>query len=242
MLEVTNLHVSYGRVPALRGTSLRVEAGEIVGLIGHNGAGKSSTLTAIAGTTPARQGSVTLNGVELLGLKPEQILRHGVALVPEGRRIFGRLTVRENLLIGASAREDGRQAVLADISEQFRRFPVLERYADTSAGNLSGGEQQQLAIARALMSRPRLLLLDEPSLGLAPQIVDLVFETLLALRDEGMTVLLVEQNAARTVETADRTYVLRPGGHVEFEGTGAELHALTDFDTRYLGLEPVSHG
>jgi branched-chain amino acid transport system ATP-binding protein len=242
MLEVRDLHVSYGRVPALRGTALRVDHGEIVGLIGHNGAGKTTTLASICGATKPRAGSIGFEGEQLIGRAPEQIVRSGIALVPEGRRIFSRLSVRENLSLGAASRRGGRAAIATDIEEQFARFPVLEHYADARAGNLSGGEQQQLAIARALMSKPRLLLLDEPSLGLAPLIVDLVFEILVQLRDEGMTVLLVEQNAARTVDVADRTYVLRPGGQVEFEGTAAELHAIPDFDTHYLGLGAAQHG
>jgi len=241
MLDVRDLHVSYGRVPALRGTALHVQRGELVGLIGHNGAGKSTTLMSICGATKPRSGSITLDGQELIGRTPEQIVRAGIALVPEGRRIFSRLTVRENLALGAASRRRARAELSTSIDEQMARFPVLERYADSRAGNLSGGEQQQLAIARALMAKPRLLLLDEPSLGLAPLIVDLVFETLVALRDEGLTVLLVEQNAARTVDVADRTYVLRPGGYVEFEGTAAELHAISDFDTQYLGFKAVRH-
>ena len=166
---------------------------------------------------------------------PDSILRRGIALVPENRRIFGRLTVGENLRIGTSGRKDRRRAD-ADIKKMCERFPALGSYFDRSGSKLSGGEQQQLAIARALLARPRLLLLDEPTLGLAPLIVDRVFEILDELKQEGVTILLVEQNAARTIEVADRTYVMRTGGRIQFHGTQEELSRVGDFETAYIGM------
>src|SRR6185312_8347861 len=174
-------------------------------------------------------------GQSIVRMAPDEVLRRGIALVPEGRRIFGRLTVGENIKIGATVRKD-RKGVDDDIREMLKRFPVLERYWNTSGAKLSGGEQQQLAIARALLSRPRLLLLDEPTLGLAPLMVDRVFEILEELRKDGVTMLLVEQNAARTVEIADHTYVMRSGGRIEFHGTAEELAKRADFETDYIGM------
>ena len=234
MLEIDELHVSYGRVPALKGISLVVEKGEIVALVGPNGAGKSTTLSTVFGLVRPDSGSISLEGKPLRGMPPERIVRLGLALVPEGRHIFGTLTVGENLLLGTTPRPD-RRAFRDELGEIFARFPILETYFDSPAGRLSGGEQQQLAIARALLSRPRLLLLDEPSLGLAPLMVDLVFEILGELRDEGVTVLLVEQNATRTVEFADRTYVLRDGV-VRHSGTRDELVGRLDLAHAYLGV------
>jgi branched-chain amino acid transport system ATP-binding protein len=234
MLEIDELHVSYGRVPALKGISLVVEKGEIVALVGPNGAGKSTTLSTIFGLVRPDSGSISLEGKPLLGMPPERIVRRGLALVPEGRHIFNTLTVGENLEMGATARRD-RSVVRADIAVLLERFPVLERYYKAPAGRLSGGEQQQLAIARALLSRPRLLLLDEPSLGLAPVVIDLVFDVLAALREEGVTILLVEQNATRAVELADRSYVLRTG-QISLVGTRDELQDTADLETAYLGL------
>jgi branched-chain amino acid transport system ATP-binding protein len=209
MLEVEGLEVRYGAVPAVRNLSLSVADGEIVGLIGPNGAGKSTTLHAITGLTPAHAGDVRLDGRSTLGLSPEEIARAGVALVPEGRRIFADFTVEENLRLGLAARRDGDgQSALA---EAFELFPVLREFRRRSAGALSGGQQQQLAIGRALVAGPRVLLLDEPSLGLAPTVVDGVFEALLRIRARGVTILLVEQRAQRTVALADRTEVLANG-------------------------------
>jgi branched-chain amino acid transport system ATP-binding protein len=222
MLTVADLSVHYGRIRAVRGVSLRVDDGEIVGLLGPNGAGKTSTLAAVAGALRPAEGTVTFDGTEVTGHSAERMVRHGVTMVPEGRRIFATLTVAENLSLGATARRD-RAAVSGDVEDQLERFPVLRRYYRSPAGRLSGGEQQQLAIARALLARPRLLLLDEPSLGLAPLLVDLVFDTIARLRAEGITVLLVEQNASRAVELADRCYVLRGGGIVA-EATRGQLH------------------
>jgi branched-chain amino acid transport system ATP-binding protein len=208
-LGVSGLEVAYGGVPAVRGVSFEVDAGEIVGLIGPNGAGKSTTLHAITGLVPAKAGEVLLDGVPVRGNPPEKIASAGIALVPEGRRLFAELTVEENLRLGLAARHDGADdAALAEVVELF---PVLGESRSRAAGVLSGGQQQQLAIARALVSGPSVLLLDEPSLGLAPAVVDLVFSTLAAIRDQGIAVLLVEQRAQRTVALADRTHVLANG-------------------------------
>ncbi len=209
MLEVDRLEVRYGAIPAVRNLSLSVADGEIVGLIGPNGAGKSTTLHAITGLIPAYAGDVRLDGRSILGLAPETIARAGVALVPEGRRIFADFTVEENLRLGLAARHDG--AGRGAIAETFELFPVLREFRRRSAGALSGGQQQQLAIGRALVAGPRVLLLDEPSLGLAPTIVDEVFHALVRIRERGVTILLVEQRAQRTVALADRTEVLANG-------------------------------
>ncbi|HEV7641690.1 MAG TPA: ABC transporter ATP-binding protein [Gaiellaceae bacterium] len=231
MLRVDELSVRYRGVPAVRDVSLTVAEGEIVSVVGPNGAGKTSTLNAIFGLVRASSGSIDFDGTSLLGLAPERIVRHGLALVPEGRHIFSSLTVAENLRLGAITRGRPSQQ---ELDEVLDRFEVLHRLHDAPAGNLSGGEQQQLAIARALLSKPRLLLLDEPSLGLAPLVVDRVFEVLAELREQGVTVLLVEQNASRAVELADRSYVLRSGS-VAASGPRDELVATVDFAEAYLG-------
>jgi branched-chain amino acid transport system ATP-binding protein len=210
LLELAGLEVAYGRVPAVRGLSLTVGAGEIVGLIGPNGAGKSTTLHAVMGAVPARRGEVLLEGRSLRGRSPEAIARSGVALVPEGRRLFGELTVEENLRLGLAGRRE-RAGADEDLEAVQGLFPITRELRHRQAGALSGGQQQQLAIARALVARPRLLLLDEPSLGLAPKIVDVVFEALEEIRRREIAVLLVEQRAQRTVALADRTYVLANG-------------------------------
>jgi branched-chain amino acid transport system ATP-binding protein len=235
VLELKDVSVSYGRINAVQGLSLEVKQGEFVGLVGHNGAGKSTTLMTITGALSPVSGEILLEGESIVGLSPDQTLRRGIALVPEGRRIFGRLTVGENVKIGASVRKD-RKGIDEDIRQIVERFPVLQRYWNSSGAKLSGGEQQQLAIARALVSRPKLLLLDEPTLGLAPLMVDRVFDILSQLHESGTTILLVEQNAARTIELADRTYVLRTGGRVQFHGTAAELAEIGDFETAYIGM------
>jgi branched-chain amino acid transport system ATP-binding protein len=209
VLEVDELVVRYGSVPAVRGVNLAVERGELVGLIGPNGAGKSTTLHAIMGAVPTAAGDVRLSGRSIRGRSPESIARSGVALVPEGRRIFGDLSVEENLQLGLAARRsNGAGDPLADA---FELFPMLADFRARQAGALSGGQQQQLAIGRALVAAPDLLLLDEPSLGLSPTVVDAVFAALGAIRERGVTVLLVEQRAQRTVALADRTYVLANG-------------------------------
>jgi branched-chain amino acid transport system ATP-binding protein len=239
LLKLSDVTVRYGRITAVQSLTLEVTEGELVGLVGHNGAGKSTTLWAITGVVQPSAGAITFGGRSLAGLSPDAILRLGISLVPENRRIFGRLSVGENLRIGTSARKDRKQAN-ADITEMCERFEVLGRYFDQSGSKLSGGEQQQLAIARALLSRPKLLLLDEPTLGLAPIIVDQVFEILQGLREEGVTMLLVEQNAARTIEVADRSYVMRSGGRIEFHGTAEELARRGDFEAAYIGMAPAS--
>jgi branched-chain amino acid transport system ATP-binding protein len=233
LLAVDDLVVRYGNLTAVQGVSLEVRAGEVVGLIGPNGAGKTSTLLAIFGLV-ASSGSIHFDGRPLAGLAPEKVVRSGIALVPEGRQVFGTLTVEENLRLGATPRSD-RHAIEDDLKRIFELFPVLERYLTTHAGRLSGGEQQQLAIGRALLSKPRLLLLDEPSLGLAPIVIDGVFDALDELRRSGVTILLVEQNAARTVEFADRTYLLR-SGRIAASGTRETLPGMVDLAHAYLGV------
>ena len=208
MLEVDGLGVRYGAVPAVRNITLDVQRGEIVGLIGPNGAGKSTTLHAIMGVIPAHAGDVRLAGRSIRGKAPESISRAGVALVPEGRRIFGDFTVEENLRLGLAGRKRNGSSRL---TEAYELFPVLRDFRRRAAGVLSGGQQQQLAIARALVAEPALLLLDEPSLGLAPLAVDAVFETLASIRERGVTILLVEQRAIHTVALCDRTHVLVAG-------------------------------
>jgi branched-chain amino acid transport system ATP-binding protein len=208
-LVVDRLSVRYGAVDAVRGLSLEVRRGEIVGLIGPNGAGKSSTLHAIMGAAPVSGGEVRLDGRVLTGRRVEEIARAGVALVPEGRRIFAELTVDENLRLGLAAARNGNAD--AAFERAFELFPVVREFRRRQAGALSGGQQQQLAIARALVAEPDVLLLDEPSLGLAPRIVDVVFDALAAIRERGIAVLLVEQRAQRTVALADRSHVLSNG-------------------------------
>jgi branched-chain amino acid transport system ATP-binding protein len=210
MLELRGVDVAYGGVAAVRDLSLEVRRGEIVGLIGPNGAGKSTTLHAIMGLVPPRAGEILLSGQSLRGRAPENVAQSGVALVPEGRRIFAELTVEENLQLGLAGRRS-RDGVEADLASVYELFPIVEEFRRRPAGALSGGQQQQLAIARALVAAPDVLLLDEPSLGLSPTVVDIVFEALRAIRDRGVTVLLVEQRAQRTVALADRTYVVANG-------------------------------
>jgi branched-chain amino acid transport system ATP-binding protein len=208
-LTVERLSVRYGAVDAVRGLSLEVQPGQIVGLIGPNGAGKSSTLHAIMGSAPIAGGDVLLDGRSLLKRRPEDVARNGIALVPEGRRIFGELTVEENLRLGLAGRRKGSNG--NGLARAYELFPVLHEFRSRHAGALSGGQQQQLAIGRALAADPAVLLLDEPSLGLAPKIVDVVFEALAQIREAGLGVLLVEQRAQRTVALADRSYVLANG-------------------------------
>jgi branched-chain amino acid transport system ATP-binding protein len=232
MLTIDGLEVRYGRLAAVRDLSLHVDEGEIVGLIGPNGAGKTSTIFAIAGVIPAASGVIKLDGSPITGLRPEAIVRRGVAVIPEGRRIFARLTVEQNLRLAAVSRPD--QNASADIASMLERFPVLGRYRRSPAGKLSGGEQQQLAIARALVCKPRLILMDEPSLGLAPLMVDMVFALVLQLRKEGITTLLVEQNARRTLATADRSYVMQ-GGQIRLETTQGTT--IDQVEEHYFGSQ-----
>jgi branched-chain amino acid transport system ATP-binding protein len=209
-LELKDVHVRYGGVAAVRGVTLELGRGEIVGVIGPNGAGKSSTLHAIMGLVPLASGDVTVGGRSVRGLAPERVARGGVALVPEGRRIFGELSVEENLRLGLAGRRS-REGTEEDLESVLDLFPIVREFRRRHAGALSGGQQQQLAIARALVARPDVLLLDEPSLGLSPTVTDIVFDALAAIRERGLTVLLVEQRAQRTVAFADRTFVLANG-------------------------------
>ena len=234
MLAVSQLEVSYGNIAALRGVSLEVHSGEIVAVIGPNGAGKSTLLLAITGVVAARAGTISLAGESVRGMAPERLVAKGISLVPEGRRIFGSLTVAENIRLGATVRTD-RAAAAADVERVLALFPVLRERFGQRAGKLSGGEQQMLAIARALLARPKLLLLDEPSLGLAPLIVGQVYETVLELRRQGVTILVVEQNVHRALSAADRTYVLNTGT-VVMGGRSAELHGAAEFEAAYFGL------
>ena len=233
MLELRDLEVRYGAVPAVRALTLEVGKGEIVGLIGPNGAGKSTTLHAILGVVPAHAGDVLLNGRSIAGRPPESIVRSGIALVPEGRRIYAHMTVEENLRLGLAGRreEDG---VADDVAWVHELFPIVADFAGRAAGTLSGGQQQQLAIARALVARPDVLLLDEPSLGLAPQLVDVVFQALASIRDRGVTVLLVEQRAQRTVAFAERSYVIS-NGELITTLTPADAHDTARMVEAYLG-------
>jgi len=232
VLEVSGLTTAYGEISALRDANLSVGSGEVVGLIGPNGAGKSTLLNTIAGLLVPRAGRVDFDGRDVTGRSPEELLRAGLALVPERRRIFVDLTVEENLRIGGVTIPAADRGEL--LNEMAELFPVLRDKWTTSAGYLSGGEAQQLAIGRALMSRPRLLMMDEPSLGLAPILVDTVFELVEALRDQGRTLLVVEQNATRMLEVADRAYVLRSGQMVA-EGTGAELRSDERLFDMFIG-------
>ncbi|MFM9844707.1 MAG: ABC transporter ATP-binding protein [Dongiaceae bacterium] len=233
MLAVGNLHVSYGSIVALRGVSLRVAEGEIVAVIGPNGAGKSTLLLTIAGIVRAKQGSIEFAGGSVTGAAPERLVAAGLSLVPEGRHIFGSLTVAENIALGATTRSD-RAAISADTQRVLDLFPVLRERLRQRAGKLSGGEQQMLAIARALLAKPRLLLLDEPSLGLAPLVVKQVYDAIEELRRGGVTILIVEQSVGRALKVADRTYVLNSGA-VTISGRSAELQGTAAFDTAYFG-------
>ena len=236
MLEVENLDVRYGAVQAVRGISLKVGEGELVTLLGANGAGKSSTLMAIAGAHPAAAGRVNLAGVDVTTANPERMVRLGVATVPETRDVFPDLTVAENLRLGAFIHRRNAEKSNRDRRAMLDRFPILGERADQAAGTLSGGEQQMLVIARALMSSPRVLLLDEPSLGLAPVIVDRVFDMIADLKAEGLTILLVEQNAKKGLAVADRAYVMRLGV-IEAEGPAGEIADATELKSLYLGGE-----
>ena len=210
ILALDGLGVRYGPVPAVRGLTLDVQRGEIVGLIGPNGAGKSTTLNAIMGLVAVHEGDIRLAGQSVRGRQPERVARSGIALVPEGRRIFAELSVEENLRLGLAGRRT-RAGAQEDVEQVYELFPIVQEFRRRQAGALSGGQQQQLAIARALVARPDVLLLDEPSLGLAPKIVDVVFEALAEIRRRGLSVLLVEQRAQRTVAFADRTYLMANG-------------------------------
>jgi branched-chain amino acid transport system ATP-binding protein len=233
LLDVAELAVSYGAIRAVQDVSLQVNRGEIVALIGANGAGKSTVLNALSGLIPAHGGRARFDGLDLLGAQPQAIVRAGLVQVPEGREILARLSVQDNLSLGGWTRSD-RAAAASDIEAIMEQFPILRERRRLAAGQLSGGEQQILAIARALVAKPRLLLLDEPSLGLAPMLVETVFALVETIRDEGITVLLVEQNARRALELADRGYVVETG-RVVLTGTGEDLSRDPEVQRAYLG-------
>lgn len=234
MLRVDNLVVRYGAIEAVKGISFEVERGEIVSLLGPNGAGKTSTLAALMGLVPAQSGTVTLDGKPIYGIGTAQIVMRGMTLSPEGRRVFPRLTVEKNLLLGGMTQKDWRNPAV--VERMYARFPILAERRNQLAGTLSGGEQQMLAIARALMSSPQVLLLDEPSLGIAPKIVTENFELICQLRDEGLTILLVEQNVFQSLSISDRAYVLE-NGRIASSGTSDEMLDSDLIRHSYLGVK-----
>ena len=233
MLSVENLVVSYGAIKALKGISFDVQKGEIISLIGSNGAGKTTTLHSISNLIKKAEGKVFFKGEDITSLSPDQIVRRGLIQVPEGRRIFANLTVKENLEMGAYTRKD-KQNIKSDMEHVYTLFPRLKERLRQEAGTLSGGEQQMLAMGRALMSEPKLLMLDEPSMGLAPLLVEQIFEIIKSLHQTGSTILLVEQNAQMALQIADRAYVLE-SGRITLSGTGAELMASESVKRAYLG-------
>jgi branched-chain amino acid transport system ATP-binding protein len=233
MLKVENIHVYYGNIAAVKGISIEVKAGEIVTMIGSNGAGKSTTMRAISGLISPRRGTIEFEGRKISGMPGHEVTALGISQSPEGRRIFGRMTVDENLDLGAFLRND-KDGIAEDREYVYGLFPRLKERIHQKAGTLSGGEQQMLAVARALMGRPRLLMLDEPSMGLAPMLVELIFNTIRQIREQGMTILLVEQNALAALDIADRAYVLE-SGVVKQEGTAKDLAASDDVRKAYLG-------
>jgi branched-chain amino acid transport system ATP-binding protein len=235
MLEVNDIHTYYGNIYALKGISLKVEKGEIVTLIGSNGAGKTTTLRSISGLQKPRQGTIKLNDEDVTPLKAHQIVAKGVAMVPEGRGIFARLTVAENLDLGAYIRND-RKEIQEDLEYVFKIFPRLKERIRQVAGTLSGGEQQMLATGRALMARPRLLLMDEPSMGLAPVLVEAIFETIVQINKEGTTILLVEQNALMALSIAHRGYVIQTG-QIVLQDTATNLKNNEMVQKAYLGID-----
>jgi len=233
MLTLENISVSYGAIRALKGVSMHVEQGEVVTLIGANGAGKTTTLRTITGLLSPTEGRILFEGQEIAGKPTHQLVARGISMSPEGRGVFANLTVRENLQMGAYLKKN-KAEIAADLERGFRMFPRLKERESQKAGTLSGGEQQMLAMARALMSRPRLLLLDEPSLGLAPLVVHTIFEAIDEIRGEGTTILLVEQNAHAALKHSDRAYVLETG-HIVMEGPSKELAADPRIKEAYLG-------
>jgi branched-chain amino acid transport system ATP-binding protein len=233
MLEVEDVHSYYGNIEALKGISITVEEGEIVTLIGSNGAGKSTTLRSISGLTPPRQGIIRFEGKDIGETPPQEIVKLGISQSPEGRRTFPRMTVRENLELGAYLRRD--ESVSGDLDRVFALFPRLEERQRQKAGTMSGGEQQMLAIGRALMSNPKLLLLDEPAMGLAPVLVERIYETVVEINRQGTTILLVEQNASYALEVSSRGYVLETG-KVSVEGDSSSLEKNPDVQKAYLGV------
>jgi branched-chain amino acid transport system ATP-binding protein len=238
MLRLRSVHAGYGNVEVLHGVSLHVERGEIVTIVGANGAGKSTLLNAVAGVVRPSEGTVTFESRDISRQAPETVVSTGCVLVPEGRQIFPDLSVHENLLLGGYLRwrRHGTRAAAAEIEEINRLFPILKKRRAQNAGTLSGGEQQMLALGRALMARPRLLMLDEPSIGLAPLVVREIFDVIARLRDQGTTILLVEQNARAALSIADRGYVMETG-RIMVEGTVEDLHDNHDVRRAYLGKE-----
>ena len=233
MLEVKNIQVAYGKIIAVKDVSVTVNEGEIVTLIGSNGAGKSTTLRTISGLIKPKSGEITFNGKRIDGMPGHDIVSLGLCHSPEGRRIFPRMTVKENLELGAFLRND-KSAVNADMERVLDLFPRLKERIKQTAGTMSGGEQQMLAVSRALMGDPKLLLLDEPSMGLAPVLVELIFDTIVKIRKQGVTILLIEQNATAALEVADRAYVLE-SGKVKMSGTAKELSADDKVTMAFLG-------
>lgn len=233
LLELNNLHVYYGAIHALKGISMKVEKGQVVALIGANGAGKTTTLRTISGLLHPKEGSIMYDGKPLHEMKAQAIVKAGISQVPEGRRIFAPLTVMENLELGAFLRND-KEGIKADMETIFQSFPRLKERTFQRAGTLSGGEQQMLAMGRALMSRPKVLLLDEPSMGLSPIFVQEIFNIIKKINEEGTTVLLVEQNARMALSIADYAYVLETGT-IKLEGKGADLAASEEVQKAYLG-------
>ena len=232
LLNVDNIHVYYGSIHAVKGVSFEVNEGEVVTLIGANGAGKSTVLNTVSGLLHPRTGTVTFEGKNMKGVAPHKIVEHGLAQCPEGRRIFLQMTVEENLEMGAFTQPNS--SIVPGIADVYKRFPRLEERRKQVAGTLSGGEQQMLAMGRALMSKPKLLMLDEPSMGLAPILVEQIFDIIRELHAAGTTILLVEQNAQAALSVADRAYVLETG-KVSLSGTGAELMASDKVREAYLG-------
>ena len=235
-LELRNVHTFYGHIHAIKGVSLRVDQGEIVTLIGANGAGKTTTLRTISGIQQPREGQVLLNGQRIDRLPPHRIVEMGICQSPEGRRIFSRMSVQENLEMGAFARRDAAVAIRADLERTLELFPRLKERLRQRGGTLSGGEQQMLAVGRALMSRPRILLLDEPSMGLAPMLVETIFNTIVEINHQGVAVLLVEQNALMALNVAHRGYVLETG-RIVLEDEAHALQRNEQVQKAYLGIE-----
>ena len=233
MLKIDNIHVYYGAIHALKGVSLKVKAGEIVTLIGANGAGKSTTLRTVSGLLAPKSGGISFLGENIAGMPAHEIVKHGISQVPEGRRIFAEMSVQENLEMGAFTRKD-KAGVEKDFEIVYNRFPRLKERRKQQAGTLSGGEQQMLAMGRALMSRPKLLLLDEPSMGLAPLLIKEIFSIIEDINREGTTVLLVEQNANMALSIAHRAYVMETG-RITLQGAAKELAASEDVRKAYLG-------
>lgn len=233
LLEIEDLHVHYGVIEALKGVSLKVEEGQIVALIGANGAGKTTLMQSTSGLIKKTEGKVNFNGTDISKQSPQKIVKDGLSQVPEGRRVFSGLSVYENLLMGAYLRKD-KKGIEEDLKKVYSLFPILEQRKNQDASTLSGGEQQMLAMGRALMARPKLLLLDEPSMGLAPILVKEIFSIIQEINQTGTTVLLVEQNARMALSIADYAYVMETG-NVVIEGTGAELAASEDIQKAYLG-------